>query len=113
MGWFTKVEQTTTVIEQPSPRELFEENRNELRTLNQQHAEAEKAIMEHCRIHKDPRVHFLFARGRWTMHARVNAMFSDPILQKLHSNHAALLREQSAKLAEHARLKQEIGLRNF
>jgi hypothetical protein len=107
--WFTKDEHTITVIEQPSPRELYEENRNELRVLNQQHAEAEKAIMEHCRIHKDPRVHFLFARGRWTMHARVNAMFSDPILQELHSKHAALLRERSAKLAELARLKQLCG----
>ena len=43
MLWFTKVE-TTEVVIQPTPLELYEENLAELRTLNQQLAAAEKRL---------------------------------------------------------------------
>jgi hypothetical protein len=114
MGWFTKVEtKNIETTAQPSLEQQYEQNRTELRAFGQQLAAAERAIMEHCRIHKDPRVGFLFCGGNWSVRTRINAMFMGPTLQKLHSNHAALLRERSAKLAEHARLKQQIGLGNF
>ncbi len=110
MAWFTKSAISETVIEPtPTPQEQYEQNRSELRALDQQLAAAERAINEHIRPRKDPRIAFVSQAGKWSMQTRVNAMFMDPTLQRLETNWAALLRKRSATLAEHARLKQLLG----
>jgi hypothetical protein len=105
MAWFTKSEIGETVIER-TPQEQYEENRNELRMLDQQLAAAERAIIEHG---KDPRVLFIYGNGQLTMRTRINAMNLDPTLQRLEAKHAEILRKRAATLAEHARLKQLCG----
>ncbi len=113
MSWFTKVE-TAEVVIQHTPLELFEQNRNELRVLDEQLREAEKAIMEHCRVRKDPRVRFIRrSDGIWNMHAALNAATLDPQLQKLDSNRADILRRRGEKLVEHGQLKKAAGLATY
>src|SRR5258707_7295217 len=103
MSWFTKQIETETAVGELTALEQCEENRAELRVLDKELAAADLAIRQHIGVNKDPRFAFVCRDGRWwSMHARVGAMFMDPVLQKLEWNFGEILRKRAANLSEGA-----------
>jgi hypothetical protein len=109
MPWFTKPTENIETAPGLTPLELYEQNRTELRALDQELAAAEKAIVNHTGIHKDARIAFI----NGDVFARINAMSVDPQLQALEGRRADVLRRWSANLAEGARLKKLCGLASY